>query len=547
MRYTGTHWERTTDAAVGEQVRLAVIELHAAEAHHGADADRLKSISGLFAAHRIRAVTGLAKGILEVRADEFDAHPDLLNVGNGVIDLESGVLTPHDPKLMLTRHTSADYQPDTTHPDWDTALTALHPETAKWLQQRFGQAATGHPTPDDIMPTLQGSGANGKTTVLTPVMRALGDYAVPVPERVLLANPSDHPTELMTLRGARLAVMEETPETRHLNVKRLKDTLGTETMTARHIGKDTVSWSPTHSLVLSTNYRPRVDETDHGTWRRLTLVRFRYTFRKPGEPHTRPFDRDGDPTLRDRLKQGRGGRREAVLAWIVRGAVDWYRNGCVLLPPPANVAADTRAWREDSDAILAFVTESLVFEDGWHVMSTDLLREFNNWLKARGHREWSDQTLNGRLKDHDAWQRVEHRKVLASKAGRSRPGWVESAVPKQYHAWLGVRFRTHYDDIEADENTQDGRGGQGGPELQLIPIHEQPLECPVHPVQSDGAGNGTKMQKTPGADGQADQAANAVYRNGLCHDCHSRSPSAGRTRCEECHRIHLIVVDGYDR
>lgn len=296
MRYTGTHWVRTTDAAVGERVRQANIALHTAEARNGADADRLKAISALFAANRIRAIVGLAKGILEVRDDEFDSHPNLLNVGNGVVHLRTGALAPHDPALMLTKYTAVDYRPGATHPDWTTALKALPRSSAQWMQQRLGQAATGHPTPDDIMPVLQGSGANGKTTMITPVMRALGSYAVAVPERVLLANPSDHPTELMTLRGTRLAVLEETPEARHLNVKRLKDVLGTETMTARHIAKDTVSWHPTHSLVLSTNYRPRVDETDHGTWRRLALVRFPYRFRKPGEPIVETFDREGDPT-----------------------------------------------------------------------------------------------------------------------------------------------------------------------------------------------------------------------------------------------------------
>ena len=143
---------------------------------------------------------------------------------------------------MLTKCTGVNYRPGATHSDWEKALKALPEESARWMHQRFGQAITGHPTPDDIMPVMQGSGANAKTTWLIAIMRSTGDYSVAVPERVLLANPSDHPTEMMTLRGARLAVIEETPETRHLNVKRLKDALGSETMTARHIAKDTVSW-----------------------------------------------------------------------------------------------------------------------------------------------------------------------------------------------------------------------------------------------------------------------------------------------------------------
>ena len=143
-----------------------------------------------------------------------------------------------------------------------------------------------------------GSGANGKTTITAGITAAVGEHAVYVPDRVLLANPGDHPTELMTLRGARLALLEETPEARHLNVKRLKDVLGPPLMTARLIHHDSVEWAPTHSLFVSTNYRPRVEETDHGTWRRLALVSFPFTYRTDGERLTGPNDRRADPTLR---------------------------------------------------------------------------------------------------------------------------------------------------------------------------------------------------------------------------------------------------------
>jgi putative DNA primase/helicase len=98
---------------------------------------------------------------------------------------------------------------------------------------RFGQGLTGHPVPDDRLVVLKGSGANGKTTIVDAVREALGDdYAVTLPDRVLLARTGDHPTEMMVVRGARLAMMEEFPELGHLNVKRLKDLHGTGEMTA---------------------------------------------------------------------------------------------------------------------------------------------------------------------------------------------------------------------------------------------------------------------------------------------------------------------------
>lgn len=451
QKYDGRRWERASDASVGETVRLAVIDFHGDEVRAGADVDRLRRISSLFSANRIRAIVSLARGICEVNADHFDQHPDLLNVGNGVVDLATGELRPHDPDLFFTRCTPIQYRPDAHHTEWETALQALPADVAEWMQIRVGQGATGHATSDDVLPVLQGGGANGKSTFLASIQRALGDFAVPVPDRVLLANPGDHPTELMELRGARMAVIEETPEARHLSVKRLKDVLGTDPMSARYIAKDSVSWHPSHSLFLASNYTPRIDETDHGTWRRLALVKFPYTFREPGKPLMGPLDRHGDPNLRDRLKRGTQGQLEAVLAWIVDGALRWYAEGQKIPPAPASVTADTRRWRTDADLILAFFDDTLVLDRDRHAISKDVFGAFNDWLTSRGHKGWSDQTFAARFGQHDeiAQWGVEYRRTYSSEAGVSQPSVAfNTATPARYRAWHGVRFRTPSDDTD---------------------------------------------------------------------------------------------------
>lgn len=250
LAYDGKVWRPATDATVTEAVRTEFRELNKREIDECTDVQRLKRLPDLLRAGKIRAVVGLMRGIIEVDSAAFDQHPDLLNVANGVVDLRSGRLRDHDPALRLTKISPTKFVPGASHPDWDQALKALPSEVADWMQWRFGQAASGHATPDQLLPVLYGNGANGKSTLLTGITGSLGDHAVSVPERVLLANPTDHPTELMTLRGARMAVIEETPEARHLSVKRLKDTVGTPKITARKIRQDNVEWTASHSLFL---------------------------------------------------------------------------------------------------------------------------------------------------------------------------------------------------------------------------------------------------------------------------------------------------------
>jgi P4 family phage/plasmid primase-like protien len=461
MRFDERRWKPVEEAIVGEVIRRGVIDFHRTEAQSGADAERLRKISGLLSAHRLKAILWVAKGYLSVEDEEFDAHPDLLNVRNGVVDLRDGSLRPHDPLLRFTKVTMVDYKADGVHPDWEQALTAIPTDAVEWLQLRFGQGLSGHPAPDDVLVVLKGAGENGKTTVADALRESVGeDYAVALPDRVLLARNGDHPTELMTLRGARLAFMEEFPELGHLNVKRLKDMHGTGRITARYIGKDSVSWQVTHSMFITTNYLPRVDESDHGTWRRLALVEFPFRYRKPHEALETPNDRHGDPGLRDRLRQGSGGRREAVLAWLVRGATKWYQSHQVMPEPPASVQSATETWRRSADLLLRYMDDNLVLDGYGHVMATELFDDFTDWLRANGHKAWTDQNFSARLGQHPevvAAGIEKMRGVRSSRPGLShRPRrFDDRPLPKQYAAWLGLRFRTRDDQIDlGDEGSR---------------------------------------------------------------------------------------------
>lgn len=434
LRWTGSVWRPASDPAVHDAVRTALMGLLAAEALAGAEHARIKLVTAALAARRITGIAGLARGVLEVAADQFDAHPDLLNVGNGVVDLSDGTLRPHDPDLLLTKITPVPYLPGATHRDWDTALRAIPEDVREWMQLRLGQAITGHTPDDDIMPILQGSGSNGKSTVLGGIAGALHDHVVTVPERLLLANPNDHPTELTVLRGARLALLEEMPEGRHLNVKRLKDVIGTPRMAARRIRQDNIEWDTTHTLMVTTNYLPRVDETDYGTWRRLCLVRFPYSFRS-GQ------DAGYDPTLRDRVKTGGQGQHEAVLAWLVAGAAAWYAAGRRTPPAPARVRADTHEWRLNTDVISGFLRETVTFDAERNVLATELFAAFNEYLKSHGKQEWSDQLFAERLGNNEEMERRGCRKARSTATARLDMRSLLGVAPVgKAMVWLGLRW-----------------------------------------------------------------------------------------------------------
>lgn len=434
LAWSGRVWRDVSDVEPLEAVRQwATAQFDAALEEQKNDraknlAPRIAGWRAILGKTRLTALRDLSRGLLQRSAEDFDGNPDLLTAENGTVHLPSGKLLPFDPEHCITKMCAADYIPGFRHVQWDAALEAVPADIRPWFQDRLGQALTGYMTPDHMMVIAHGGGSNGKSTVMEIVRKTLAGYGVLVSERVLMASPDAHPTELMDFKGARYALMEETPEARHLNVQRLKQTVGTPTIKARRIRMDPVEFIASHSFFINTNYRPTVTETDHGTWRRLSLMPWPYTFRKPGQPLTGPYDRPGDPALSyaagDRLV------RCAALRWMVDGAQAWYARGRMMLPQPERVERETRDWRAETDLILGFSDDTLTFREGAFTQTQTMLKTFNEWSGERGHRPWNDRTFASRFGAHDI--------VRAAKVEQGR----FSVDRKQQRGWMGVEIRT---------------------------------------------------------------------------------------------------------
>ena len=409
--------------------------------------DNMKRLIVLADKRKIDRVFGLMAGVLELRDELFDRDPWLLCVGNGVISLRqapSGTrprLKPWLPTYYFTKHTSVDYVHDMHHPDWDKALDAIPSDKeALWFQSRIGQAATGRMTPDHSIIFCTGGGSNGKSTLLQSVRKALGTYAVVVPENVLTADPSSHPTELTTLLGARLALIEELPEGKFLPSKRIKDLAGTSRITARRLYKDFIEWDATHTLFVTSNYRPLVSETDEGTWRRLVQLTFPMRFIGAHKAITQQNEVHGDSALPERLLWGKE-QQQAVLSWIVDGAV-YCQN--LFSELPDRVDAETTEWRNDSDVIRGFILERCELDPDGMVSSQELFQEFKWYMDARGHRGWTEATFAGRLSEHPTFKPEGVEKMRTRKTSAiSRPGAYDPFPDgKQQQVWKGLRFRS---------------------------------------------------------------------------------------------------------
>jgi phage/plasmid-associated DNA primase len=254
MTWDGRKWCQRSDESVTEDLRQYCIDqlTQAVEALKS-DNSLHPVVDGwrsMLKRHRLTAVIGLAKGIVERQVSEMDADPDVLNTPSGVVDLDTGELHPHDPTLLMTKITSGCYRPGYTHPDWEKALEALPTVEQEWFQVRVGQGITGHTTPDGVMPVMQGTGENGKSVLTTDgLVPALGDYAsMASPKLFQFSKGSEHSEERATLQGIRVLIAEELTEGRSIDITALKQIQDVGMITARHVFQKNMTFRASHSL-----------------------------------------------------------------------------------------------------------------------------------------------------------------------------------------------------------------------------------------------------------------------------------------------------------
>lgn len=347
-------------------------------------------------------------GVL-VDAGDLDTHKDLLNTPGGVVNLRTGTIAPHDRTLLFTKITRGSYRPGLTHPDWDMALTALPVEQADYIQLRLGQATTGYIPESDDAVFLVGHGANGKSLITSEgAFRALGDYA-DLAQATLISKTTEGsgPTpERFGLRGCRFVLIEELPEGRALSIAEVKRITGMSVITARDVYEKQVTFDASHTLFITTNFLPPVAEVDEGSWRRFVLIPFPFRFRTKPEA---PEDRQGDPGLKSRLREGEDGQHDAILTWLVAGAMRYFADRAAIMDDrrPAAIATATMAWREEADRILAYLNERITFDPERAIVRGHLYDDFTEFLKERGHAVWSAETFHSRFKAHEKVRNAE--------------------------------------------------------------------------------------------------------------------------------------------
>ncbi|TFB99717.1 MULTISPECIES: phage/plasmid primase, P4 family [Cryobacterium] len=383
MRWNGSIWDRRATAPL----------LRRAMALTERDTDNQESYKAGRGVRALEAAlkVGATHPDLAVNELDFDLEPNVLNVANGMVDLLTGNLKPHDRRLLQTKRSGTSYSPTAKAPRWEQFLGETFGQDAEliaYVQRAFGSALFGD-VRDEFAIFCTGAGQNGKGVFIDAISFAMGnDFVVPLSPDILLGHPSDE--QLAELHGKRLAIMQESNAGQQLDSAALKRIASKDAISARKLFKDRFSFRPSHTPVFITNHLPRVTEQDRGSWRRIKAV---------------PFDNQvteeaKDVNLPDTLQL----EAEGILAWLVRGALAFREHG---LGTAAAVERLTAAYRKSGDTLGQFLEEYCIVEPTANANRAITYRAFTAFCVESGIRPWSQRALVGALGERGVIDRME--------------------------------------------------------------------------------------------------------------------------------------------
>lgn len=278
-----------------------------------------------------------------------------------------------------------DYNPDAGCDEWEEHLDKVMDgiqTLISFLQRAFGYSLTGD-TSERALFILHGSGANGKSVTIDTIANALGDYSLRTPTETLLIKRSEGiPNDVARLMGARFVYASEAESGKRLAESVVKDLTGGEKVAARFMRAEWFDFYPEFKLWLGTNHKPIIRGTDKAIWDRIRLIPF--TVRIP------EGERQSKAVMLSRFKAEMPG----ILAWLVRGCLEWQKDG---LGTPEAVRTATADYRSEMDIIGEFIADRCVTGSGMDATAKELYAAYEGWANDNGDKPISKRFFGIKL------------------------------------------------------------------------------------------------------------------------------------------------------
>lgn len=381
MAYDGSRWTQDVENMISEGYAKLFARglLRYAYERENAPKDFTKSVQAYGDYSKRKTLITDSRSFHPIVQTDLDTQANLLNCRNGILDLETLELKPHDPDLLISKRANFFYDPSAESPLFSRFLDDImmnDHEKIGYIQTLLGSSMLGMNSAEEFYMFYGNTTRNGKSTLLGIIQYLMGDYACSIrPESLAQSKEVSGRSasgDIARLHGIRFLQCSEPPKRMKLNVELVKTLTGGDIVTARHLYERDFDFLPVFTLFMNTNYLPVVLDNSLFTSGRVKIIEFNRHF-EPDEQDTR---------LKQKLRTANN--LSGIANWMIQGLRQYHQNGDRFIVPKSVVKA-TNDYKDKSDKIKAFFSDRMIEDQKCSVTAKAVYDEYSQWCRENGY------------------------------------------------------------------------------------------------------------------------------------------------------------------
>ena len=341
--------------------------------------------------------------------EAFEAPINLINVKNGVLNLETLELTPHSPDVVFLNEVPVEWKPEAECPAiMEFVSQVVSKEDIDILQEMAGYCLYRQYWIAKAF-MLLGEGQNGKSTWLNLLMAMLGRDNVCTPS---LQDLLENRFARADLYGKLANIHADIPSRQLDGTGIFKMLTGQDMVRAELKNQNAFQFCNYAKLLYSCNELPRTNDKTEAFWRRWVIVLFPNRFAE-NDPKT-------DPNLLKKLTTPE--ELSGMLTWAVKGLQRLLENKH--FTASASWAETETTWILRTDSLRAFLKNHAKENPTWEITKEMFYNIYLAFCDANDIKPQEKATVGRRLQ------------ALFPKARETHP----VVDGKQVRAWGGIEL-----------------------------------------------------------------------------------------------------------
>ena len=317
----------------------------------------------------------------------FDEDRKLFNCKNGILNLETLDLLPHNSEFLISKESGVEYNPEAKCPLFEKTVSEImdqNQDKIRFLRMALGSSLLGFNSTEKMYILWGPTTRNGKSTITECIHFVLGEYGCNIEPETLAQAKKDSRSasgDIARLRGMRYVQAAEPNKNMIFDVALIKRLTGNDTITARNLFESEFEFMPTFITFMNTNYLPKVMDTTLFASDRVRVIPFDHHF----------SEEERDSQLKQKLKTESSG----ILNWLLAGMRDFLENPYFY---PDVIKKATSDYEAESDKTGQFLSEVFEQSEDSKMRGKEVYFLYRTWCEDNGFKIEGKTTLYKELK-----------------------------------------------------------------------------------------------------------------------------------------------------